>query len=90
MKFVVVGGGHAGPGDRLVLARQGPDFVILEASEEPAAAWRQRWDSLKLFTPARYKSLPGLAFPGDPAGYSTFRPAAAAERRGPGRVGSRG
>ena len=49
--------------------RQGRNFAILEAAEEPAAAWRARWDSLKLFTPARYSSLPGLPFPGDPDAY---------------------
>jgi cation diffusion facilitator CzcD-associated flavoprotein CzcO len=46
------------------LARQGLRFVILDRAESIAAAWRQRWDSLKLFTPRRYNSLPGLAFPG--------------------------
>ena len=51
------------------LARQGRRFTILEASAEPAAAWRARWDSLQLFTPARYSSLPGLKFPGDPDSY---------------------
>ena len=66
---VVVGGGQAGLAIGYFLARQGRNFVILEAAEEPAAAWRQRWDSLKLFTPARYNSLPGLTFPGDPDGY---------------------
>ena len=45
---------------------KGSDFTILEAAGEPAAAWRERWDSLKLFTPARYDGLPGLEFPGDP------------------------
>jgi putative flavoprotein involved in K+ transport len=45
--------------------------VILEAADEPAAAWRERWGSLKLFTPVRYSSLPGLAFPGDPDSYPT-------------------
>ena len=42
---------------------------ILEAADAPAAAWRKRWDSLKLFTPVRYDSLPGLAFPGEPDSY---------------------
>ena len=45
--------------------------MILEAAPEPAAAWRERWDSLRLFTPARYSSLPGLPFPGDPDHYPT-------------------
>jgi putative flavoprotein involved in K+ transport len=66
---IVVGGGQAGLAIGYYLAAQGCDFVILEAAEGPAAAWRARWDSLKLFTPVRYSGLPGLPFPGDPAGY---------------------
>lgn len=66
---VVVGGGQAGLAIGYFLAQQGRDYVILEAAEEVGAAWRERWDSLKLFTPVRYSSLPGLAFPGDPDSY---------------------
>jgi putative flavoprotein involved in K+ transport len=66
---VVIGGGQAGLAIGHHLARQGRRFVILEAASEPAAAWRGRWDSLKLFTPARYDGLPGLPFPGDPDRY---------------------
>ena len=66
---VIVGGGQAGLAMGYYLARQGRKFVILEAADEPAAAWRERWDSLRLFTPVRYSSLPGLPFPGDPDGY---------------------
>ena len=43
--------------------------MILEAADGPAAAWRDRWDSLRLFTPARRNSLPGRPFPGDPGDY---------------------
>jgi len=68
---VVVGGGQAGLAIGYFLAQQGRDFTILEAAAEPAAAWRARWDSLKLFTPARYDALPGLPFPGDPDRYPT-------------------
>jgi putative flavoprotein involved in K+ transport len=68
-EVVVVGGGQAGLAIGHFLARQGRDFKILEAAAEPAAAWRERWDSLKLFTPARYDALPGLPFPGDPDRY---------------------
>jgi putative flavoprotein involved in K+ transport len=70
-EVVVVGCGQAGLAIGYFLARQGRDFTILEAAEEPAAAWRARWDSLKLFTSARYDALPGLAFPGDPDRYPT-------------------
>jgi putative flavoprotein involved in K+ transport len=68
---VVVGGGQAGLAIGYFLAKQGRDFTILEAASEPAAAWRARWDSLELFTSARYDALPGLAFPGDPKRYPT-------------------
>jgi putative flavoprotein involved in K+ transport len=68
---IVIGGGQAGLAIGHHLSRQGRDFVILEAADGPAAAWRARWDSLRLFTPARYDSLPGAAFPGDPDHYPT-------------------
>jgi putative flavoprotein involved in K+ transport len=68
---VVVGGGQAGLAIGYFLSQRGRDFTILEAAAEPAAAWRERWDSLKLFTSARYSGLPGLAFPGDPDRYPT-------------------
>jgi putative flavoprotein involved in K+ transport len=68
---VVIGGGQAGLALGSLLAQQGRRFTILEAASEPAAAWRGRWDSLKLFTPVRYDSLPGRAFPGDPDSYPT-------------------
>jgi putative flavoprotein involved in K+ transport len=66
---VVIGGGQAGLAIGYFLAQQGRRFVILEAGGEPGAAWRGRWDSMRLFTPVRYDSLPGLAFPGDPDSY---------------------
>ena len=66
---IVVGGGQAGLTIGYFLAQQGRDFTILEAAAEPAVAWRERWDSLKLFTSARYDALPGFAFPGDPDRY---------------------
>ena len=66
---VVVGGGQAGLAIGYHLAKLGTNFTILETAAEPAAAWRNRWDSLKLFTSARYDSLPGMAFPGEPDRY---------------------
>lgn len=68
-EVIVVGGGQAGLAVGYFLAQQGIDFVILEAADEPAAAWRARWDSLRLFTPVRYSGLPGLPFPGDADSY---------------------
>lgn len=68
---VVVGGSQAGLAIGYHLAKEGLGFTILEAAAEPAAAWRERWDSLTLFTSARYDSLPGMPFPGDPDRYPT-------------------
>ena len=69
LDVVVVGGGQAGLAIGYHLAQQQRRFTILEAADTPAAAWRERWDSLKLFTPVRYNSLPGLPFPGEPDSY---------------------
>jgi putative flavoprotein involved in K+ transport len=66
---IVVGAGQAGLAIGYFLAQQQRHFAILEATSSPAAAWRERWDSLRLFTPVRYDSLPGRAFPGDPDSY---------------------
>jgi putative flavoprotein involved in K+ transport len=70
-EVVVIGGGQAGLAIGYHLAQRDADFTILEAAGEPAASWRERWDSLQLFTSARYDSLPGPAFPGDPDRYPT-------------------
>jgi putative flavoprotein involved in K+ transport len=67
----VVGGGQAGLAIGYWLAKQGRRFVILEAGDSVATAWRKRWDSLVLFTSRRYDALPGVAFPGAPDGYPT-------------------
>jgi glycine/D-amino acid oxidase-like deaminating enzyme len=70
-EVVVVGAGQAGLAIGYFLARQGRRFVILDRADTIASAWRERWESLTLFTPRRYNSLPGLPFPGDPEGYPT-------------------
>src|SRR5215207_2273724 len=66
---VVIGGGQAGLAIGYHLMRQGRDFVILDAHERVGDAWRMRWDSLRLFTPAKYDALPGMPFPGDPLAF---------------------
>ncbi len=66
---VVVGAGQAGLAIGWFLARQGLRFVIVDRAGSVGAAWRERWDSLTLFTARRYDSLPGLEFPGEPDGY---------------------
>ena len=66
---VVIGAGQAGLAIGYFLARAGRRFLVVDGADAMAAAWRGRWDSLTLFTPRRYDSLPGLAFAGDPDGY---------------------
>jgi putative flavoprotein involved in K+ transport len=68
---VVVGGGQAGLAVGYHLARQGLPFVILDANDRVGDAWRKRWDSLRLFTPARFNGLDGMPFPGRPNSFST-------------------
>jgi putative flavoprotein involved in K+ transport len=60
---VIIGGGQAGLNVAYRLKRAGRPFVILDASARVGDAWRKRWDSLQLFTPARFNALPGLPFP---------------------------
>jgi putative flavoprotein involved in K+ transport len=67
----VIGGGQAGLAMGYYLRQQARRFVIFERRDSIAPAWRERWDSLTLFTPRRFSALPGLAFPGDPDGYPT-------------------
>jgi len=68
-EVIVVGGGQAGMAAGYYLAQAGIPFLILDAGAAAGESWRQRWDSLELFTPARYSSLPGMRFPGDPGHY---------------------
>ena len=68
---IVIGAGQAGLSVGYHLSRRNLRFVILEASARIGDAWRQRWDSLHLFTPARFDGLDGMPFPGDPDRFPT-------------------
>lgn len=67
----VIGGGQAGLATSYELTRRGLEHVVLDTAPEPGHAWRSRWDSLRLFTPAWFSALPGLPFPGDPDAHPT-------------------
>jgi putative flavoprotein involved in K+ transport len=60
---VVIGGGQAGLAAGYHLAARNLSFVILDGNDRIGDQWRARWDSLRLFTPARYDALPGMPFP---------------------------
>jgi putative flavoprotein involved in K+ transport len=66
---IVIGAGQAGLAAGYYLQRAGLNFVILEGSDTPVGSWPHFYDSLVLNSPARYSSLPGLPFPGDPDHY---------------------
>jgi putative flavoprotein involved in K+ transport len=63
IQTLVIGGGQSGLTVGYHLAQRGLPFLILDASARVGDAWRNRWDSLRLFTPAFYDGLPGLRFP---------------------------
>lgn len=60
---IIIGGGQAGLVTGYYLRQHEDDFVILDSNERIGDAWRKRWDSLRLFTPARFSGLPGMDFP---------------------------
>src|SRR5262245_8861693 len=68
---VIVGGGQAGLATGHYLRKAGRSFVILDASDRVGDPWRNRWDSLRLYSPAAYDGLPGLRFPAKRTAYPT-------------------
>ena len=63
---VIIGAGQAGLSAGYWLAKHDHDFLIVDANARVGDVWRNRWDSLQLFTPAKYSGLPGMRFPGHP------------------------
>ncbi|MET9275124.1 NAD(P)/FAD-dependent oxidoreductase [Kribbella sp. NPDC003557] len=69
MNTIIIGAGQAGLATGRQLQQLGEDFVILDGNARVGDQWRSHWDSLRLYSPAKYDGLPGLAFPGDPWHY---------------------
>jgi putative flavoprotein involved in K+ transport len=67
--IVVIGAGQAGLAAGRELRAAGHDVLLLDAHDRIGESWRRRWDSLRLFTPARFSALPGMPFPGPPDRY---------------------
>ena len=63
LDVIVIGAGQAGLAVAWHLAQGSLRFVVLEAADQLGSSWRSRWDSLRLFSPAQYDALPGMAFP---------------------------
>ena len=70
---LIIGAGQAGLSAGYHLAQRGLPFAILDADTRIGDHWRDRWDSLKLYSPARYDSLPGMKFPAPAAHWPTAR-----------------
>ncbi|RKO19730.1 portal protein [Pseudarthrobacter phenanthrenivorans] len=68
---IIIGGGQAGLTLGYYLKQQQRNFLILDANQRTGDAWRQRWDSLRVFTPAKYDGLPGTPFPAGPLSFPT-------------------
>ncbi len=60
---IVIGGGQAGLAVGQILASQGKNFIILDKNPRTGNTWRNRWESLRLFTPSQFDGLPGMPFP---------------------------
>ena len=79
---IVIGGGQAGLAVGYYLKKRGRSFVILDANDRIGGSWRTRtWNSLRLFTPARYDGLPGWGYPGPGWSYPTAKELADATAR---------
>ncbi len=68
---VVIGGGQAGLAAGRVLTKNGMSCTVLESHSRLGESWRSRWDSLRLFTPAKFNGLPDLPFPGEDFSFPT-------------------
>lgn len=66
LDVLVIGAGQAGLAMGRELERAGRSYLILDGARQVGESWRLRWDSLRLFTPARYSALPGIPFPTAP------------------------
>jgi putative flavoprotein involved in K+ transport len=69
IETLVIGAGQAGLSTAYHLGRMGRDCLVIDARTRVGDGWRQHWDSLRLYTPARFDGLPGMPFPGDPWHY---------------------
>src|SRR4051812_18829236 len=69
VETVIIGAGQAGLSTAYHLTRKGRECLVLDRHQRVGDGWRQQWDSLRLYSPAKYDGLPGMPFPGDPWAY---------------------
>ncbi len=66
IETVIIGAGQAGLSTAYHLKQKGRDCVVIDRNQRIGDGWRQQWDSLRLYSPAKYDGLPGMACPGEP------------------------
>lgn len=66
IETVIIGAGQAGLATAYHLTRRGHECVVLDRNQRIGDNWRQQWDTLRLYSPAKFDGLPGMPFPGDP------------------------
>jgi putative flavoprotein involved in K+ transport len=71
VETLVIGGGQAGLATGYQLSRRNLPYAIVDANDRIGDAWRNRWDSFRLFTPNRLNHLPGMKFPGYHWGFAS-------------------
>lgn len=71
VETVIIGAGQAGLSTGYHLTRRKREFVILDARKRVGDVWRERWESMRLYSPARYDGLPGMPFPASPWAFPT-------------------
>lgn len=71
VETLIIGGSQSGLATGHQLSQRGRPFLIVDGHQRVGDAWRHRWDSLRLFTTARYDGLPGMPFPAAPTHYPT-------------------
>src|SRR5689334_15743781 len=65
IETLIVGAGQAGLATGYHLNRKGREFLVVDGNDRVGDDWRRHYDSLRLYTPAQYCSLPGMAFPAE-------------------------
>ena len=71
VETVIVGAGQAGLATAQRLRKRGRECVVLDHNQRIGDNWRQQWDSLRLYSPAKFDGLPGMRFPADPWSFPT-------------------
>lgn len=71
VESVIIGAGQAGLATAQRLRKRGRDCVVLDHNQRIGDNWRRQWDSLRLYSPARFDGLPGMKFPGGPWSFPT-------------------